>query len=44
MSAATGSFIPIIIMLGVFTLCALVASIWMPEVAARDLTDPRDAI
>ena len=43
-SAATGSFIPIIIMLGVFTLCALVASIWMPEVAGRDLTDPRDAI
>jgi MHS family metabolite:H+ symporter-like MFS transporter len=43
-SAATGSFIPIIIMLGVFTLCALIASIWMPEVAGRDLTDPRDAI
>ncbi|MCS3844415.1 hypothetical protein [Microbacterium sp. AK031] len=28
----------------VFTLSALVASIWMPEVAGRDLTDPRDAI
>lgn len=43
-SAATGSFIPIVIMLVFFTLCALVASIWMPEVAGRDLTDPRDAI
>jgi MFS transporter, MHS family, metabolite:H+ symporter len=43
-SAVTGSFIPIVIMLVVFTLCALVASIWMPEVAGRDLTDPRDAI
>lgn len=43
-SAVTGSFIPIVIMLGVFTLCALIASIWMPEVAGRDLTDPRDAI
>jgi MFS transporter, MHS family, metabolite:H+ symporter len=43
-SAATGSFIPIVIMLVVFTLCALIASIWMPEVAGRDLTDPRDAI
>lgn len=43
-SAATGSFVPIIIMLGIFTLCALIAAIWMPEVAGRDLTDPRDAI
>ncbi|MGK9220607.1 MULTISPECIES: MFS transporter [unclassified Microbacterium] len=43
-SAATGSFIPVIVMLVFFTLCALVASIWMPEVAGRDLTDPRDAI
>lgn len=43
-SAVTGSFIPIIIMLFIFTLCALIASIWMPEVAGRDLTDPRDAI
>ena len=43
-SAATGSFIPIIVMLGFFTLCAFVASIIMPEVAGRDLTDPRDAV
>ena len=43
-SAATGSFIPIVVMLAFFTLCALIASIWMPEVAGRDLTDPRDAI
>ncbi|MFJ4223549.1 MFS transporter [Microbacterium sp. NPDC089695] len=43
-SAVTGSFIPIIIMLVFFTLCALVASIIMPEVAGRDLTDPRDAV
>ncbi len=43
-SAATGSFIPIIVMLVFFTVCALIASIWMPEVAGRDLTDPRDAI
>lgn len=43
-SAATGSFIPIIVMLMIFTLCALIAAIWMPEIAGRDLTDPRDAI
>ena len=43
-SAATGSFIPIVVMLVFFTLCALIAAIWMPEVAGRDLTDPRDAI
>lgn len=43
-SAATGSFVPIVIMLGIFTACALVAAVWMPEVAGRDLTDPRDAI
>lgn len=43
-SAATGSFIPIVIMLVLFTVCALVASLWMPEVAGRDLTDPRDAV
>ncbi|MCR2816877.1 MFS transporter [Microbacterium jiangjiandongii] len=43
-SAVTGSFMPIIIMLMFFTLCTLIASIWMPEVAGRDLTDPRDAI
>ncbi|MDL5350960.1 MFS transporter [Microbacterium sp. zg-YB36] len=43
-SAVTGSFIPIIIMLVFFTLSTLIAAIWMPEVAGRDLTDPRDAI
>lgn len=43
-SAVTGSFIPIIVMLMIFTLSTLIASIWMPEVAGRDLTDPRDAI
>ncbi|GAA3654365.1 MFS transporter [Microbacterium marinilacus] len=43
-SAVTGSFVPIVVMLVFFTLCALVAAIWMPEVAGRDLTDPRDAI
>jgi MHS family metabolite:H+ symporter-like MFS transporter len=42
-SAVTGSFIPIIVMLMIFTLSTLVASLWMPEVAGRDLTDPRDA-
>lgn len=43
-SAASGSFLPIVIMLAIFTLSALIAAIWMPEVAGRDLTDPRDAI
>jgi len=43
-AAATGSFIPIVIMLAIFTVSALVASLWMPEVAGRDLTDPRDAM
>ena len=43
-AAATGSVIPIIILLGIFTACALVASLVAPEWTGRDLTDPRSAM
>ncbi|MCI1932856.1 MAG: MFS transporter [Ancrocorticia sp.] len=43
-AAMSGSWIPVAIMVGFFTLCALGASIYMPEVAGRDLTDPRSAL
>ncbi|GAT71934.1 permease of the major facilitator superfamily [Microbacterium sp. HM58-2] len=43
-AAATGSVVPIIVLLGVFTACALVAAIIAPEWTGRDLTDPRPAM
>ena len=43
-AAATGSWIPVAVMLGFFTLCPLIATFIMPEVAGRDLTDPRNAV
>ncbi|MEA5453810.1 MFS transporter [Sinomonas sp. JGH33] len=43
-AATTGSAIPIIALLGIFTLCALVAAVWAPEWTGRDLTDPRSAM
>lgn len=43
-AATAGSFWPVIVMIGLFTTSALIAAIFMPEVAGRDLTDPEDAI
>ncbi|MFK4852804.1 MFS transporter [Microbacterium sp. ZW T6_19] len=43
-AATTGSVIPIIILLGVFTACALAAALIAPEWTGRDLTDPRAAM
>ncbi|MFG6444120.1 MFS transporter [Microbacterium sp. P06] len=43
-AATTGSIIPVMILLGVFTLSALVAAVWAPEWTGRDLTDPRAAM
>lgn len=43
-AATTGSWIPVAALLAFFTVCALGASIYMPEVAGRDLTDPRSAL
>ena len=41
--AMSGSWIPIAVMIGFFTLCSLGAAIVMPEVAGRDLTILTDA-
>lgn len=43
-SAASGSWIPIAAMMFFFTACPLIATFIMPEVAGRDLTDPRNAL
>ncbi|OYN92986.1 MFS transporter [Enemella evansiae] len=43
-AAATGSAIPVMVLLGLFTLATLIAAIWAPEWAGRDLTDPRAAM
>lgn len=43
-AAATGSVVPIIVLLFVFTASTLAASIWGREWAGRDLTDPRPAM
>jgi MHS family metabolite:H+ symporter-like MFS transporter len=43
-AAATGSIVPIMVLMGVFTASALVAAIVAPEWTGRDLTDPRAAM
>lgn len=43
-AATTGSWIPIAIMLAIFTVCPLIGTFLMPEVAGRDLRDPRNAV
>ncbi|TDD38816.1 MFS transporter [Saccharopolyspora elongata] len=43
-AAASGSWVPIAIMLGIFTVCPLIGTLLMPEVAGRDLRDPRNAV
>ncbi|HEX7351313.1 MFS transporter [Brachybacterium sp.] len=42
--AATGSWIPVAVIIMFFSGCALFAALWMKEVAGRDLTDPRPAM
>ncbi|MFC4005222.1 MFS transporter [Prauserella oleivorans] len=43
-AATTGSWIPVAVLLGFFTICPLIATLLMPEVAGRDLKDPRNAV
>lgn len=43
-AATTGSIIPVMVLMGVFTLSALVAALVSPEWTGRDLTDPRAAM
>ena len=42
--AATGSWIPVAVIIMFFSACALFAAVWMKEVAGRDLTDPTPAM
>jgi MFS transporter, MHS family, metabolite:H+ symporter len=43
-AAATGSPIPIMVMLAVYTVSALVVAVWARDWTGRDLTDPRPAM
>ena len=43
-AAATGSPIPIMVMLGLYTLSALIVAVWAKDWTGRDLTDPRPAM
>lgn len=43
-AATTGSWIPVAVLLGFFTICPLIGTLLMPEVAGRDLRDPRNAV
>jgi len=43
-AATTGSIIPVMVLLGIYTVCALIAAIVAPEWTGRDLTDPRPAM
>jgi MFS transporter, MHS family, metabolite:H+ symporter len=43
-AAATGSPIPIMVMLGLYSLAALIAAVWAKDWTGRDLTDPRPAM
>lgn len=43
-AATTGSIVPVMVLMGVFTASALAAAIWAPEWTGRDLTDPRSAM
>ncbi|MDQ1129703.1 MFS transporter [Microbacterium sp. SORGH_AS_0888] len=42
--AATGSIVPIMVLMGLFTASTLVAALIAPEWTGRDLTDPRAAM
>jgi MHS family metabolite:H+ symporter-like MFS transporter len=43
-AAATGSPIPIMVMLGLYSLAALIAAVWAKDWTGRDLTDPLPAM
>lgn len=43
-AATTGSIVPVMVLMGIFTASALAAAIWAPEWTGRDLTDPRAAM
>ncbi len=43
-AAATGSPVPIIVMLGLYSLAALIVAIWAKDWTGRDLTDPLPAM
>ena len=43
-AATSGSVVPIMVLLGVYTLCALIAAVVAREWTGRDLTDPRAAM
>jgi MHS family metabolite:H+ symporter-like MFS transporter len=43
-AATSGSVVPIMVLLGVYTLCALIAAVIAREWTGRDLTDPRSAM
>ena len=43
-AAVTGSPIPIMVMLGLYTLSALIAAVWAKDWTGRDLTDPQPAM
>jgi len=43
-AAATGSAVPIMVMLVLYTLSALIVAVWAKDWTGRDLTDPRPAM
>ncbi|MCV7228091.1 MFS transporter [Mycolicibacterium komossense] len=43
-AAATGSAVPIMVMLGFYSLSALIVAVWAKDWTGRDLTDPRPAM
>lgn len=43
-AATSGSVVPIMVLLGSYTLCALIAAVIAREWTGRDLTDPRSAM
>ncbi|MEW5809144.1 MAG: MFS transporter [Actinomycetota bacterium] len=43
-AAATGSPIPVMVMMGLYSLAALIVAVWAKDWTGRDLTDPRAAM
>lgn len=43
-AAVTGSVVPIMVMLGLYSLSALIVAVWAKDWTGRDLTDPRPAM
>ena len=43
-AAVTGSPVPIMVMLGLYSLSALIVAVWAKDWTGRDLTDPRPAM